>query len=349
MTNRKNSSKFRRHRGTPRRSFTMIEMIVAAVIVSFVLGSVSISLMQIGKARTTSRLRLQANLRAQAALEAIRRDIAGVMRSEDLFLTRVLLTDEVEYTSLGTMDRDDLLIFSDRVRPTRELEYNGEGMEYETQYRVVDDDLGPVLLQRRDPVPDRYWAGGGTVTPVGEGVVSLKIEAYDGQWWWDEWDSDELGLPWAMRVTVTTLGSDSGADAYAEPAMFATLRTIVAIDRTPVPPPPEEELTVDTDGDGVPDAPGENAGEEGATEDGAEAEGGASGSEGSSGDGHGGPGAEPGGHGGGPGGSGSGPGGGSGGRIKPGSGGTGGGPGGGGGGGHGMAGGSKGGFGGKKK
>jgi type II secretory pathway pseudopilin PulG len=339
MTSRKHLRSDRRRSGVRRRSFTLVELIVAALIVSFVLGSVSLTLMQIGRARNSSRLRLQSLLRANAAIDAIRKDLASAIRSEDLFHCRFYLEDDVAYTPIGTLDRDDVLVYSNRLRPLRQLDYSGEGLEYETQYRVVDDDLGPVLLQRRDPVPDRWERGGGMVTPLGEGVIALKVEAYDGEWWWDEWDSDEYGLPWALRITLSAVGADVGEDPYAEPAIITTVRTIVAIDRVPVPPPPEEEeeeLTVDTDGDGVPDATadGETGGEDGAG-GGDDGSGGVPGGSG----GHGG-----GGHGGGSGGPGSGGGGGmpGGGGNNPGRKPPGGGPGsggGGGGGGHGPSGG----------
>ncbi len=240
-------------------AFTLVEMVVASIIVAFVLGAVSLSLAQVGKARNSTRIRLQAFLRAQNALDAIRKDIASTVRDSDLFNCRVVLTNDTSFNGGTDYERDDLLLFSDRLRAIHALNYSGEGLEYETQYRVIDDDLGPIMQQRRDPVPDRYDRGGGVVTPVGEGVVGLQIEVFDGEWWWDEWDSDEYGLPHAVRVTLTTSGADPGSDAYDDQVAFATVRTVIAIDRTPVPPPIEEELTVDTDGDGIPDATAEEA------------------------------------------------------------------------------------------
>jgi type II secretion system protein J len=211
----------------PRRGFTLVEMLVAGLITALIIGAVAMSLSQLSRAKTTSKLRLDAFLRADVALNAIRRDVASILRSDDLFQTRLMLTDD----NMGALDRDEILVFNSRLRPIRDIDYRGEGVEYETQYRVADDDAGPVLWQRRDPVPDEFPGGGGRVTPVVEGVVGLSIEAFDGYQWEEEWDSDEEGLPAALRVTVTASGQRVGENAYASSAPFATLQTIIPIDR----------------------------------------------------------------------------------------------------------------------
>ena len=98
-------------------------------------------------------------------------------------------------------------------------------MEFETQYRIEEDELGSVLWQRRDAVPDEFPRGGGIATPRVEGVISLGIEAYDGNTWYDQWDSDIDGLPWALRVTVMASGHRADESPYDAPT--AILRTVV--------------------------------------------------------------------------------------------------------------------------
>lgn len=216
-----------------RRSFTLVELIVAGVITSFIMGTISMSLANLARSKISSRLRLEAHLRADSALEIMRRDIVSIIRSDDLFWTRFYLTDSYADTPAGRMDRDELLFFNNRLRPVRSSEYQGEGSEYETQYRIEDDDYGPKLWQRRDPLPDKYPFGGGVATPVVESIVSLKFEAYDGFQWHDEWDSDSEGLPLAVRITVVASGDYGYEDVFDAP--FATLRTIVSIDRILLP------------------------------------------------------------------------------------------------------------------
>jgi prepilin-type N-terminal cleavage/methylation domain-containing protein len=219
--------------GSARRGFTLVEVVVATMLVAFVLGSLAMSMGQLGRAKETSRLRLDAYLRADAAMSAIRRDIASVVRSDDLFWTRLLIRSMVVKSPIGDLDRDDLLVFNTRLRAVYDLDFNGEGMQYETQYRIFENDEGAILRQRRDAVPDDYPLAGGIDTPSVEGIIGLRFEAYDGIEWRDDWDSDELGLPLAVRITLISSGARNGADLYDAP--IAVLRTTVTIDRV-IPP-----------------------------------------------------------------------------------------------------------------
>ena len=222
-----------------RRWFTLVELIVAGVIAVLVLGAVTFSLSQLGRSRNVTFARLESSMRARAALETVRRDIAGVIRDADLLKCRVLVTDGSVPTAMGIADRDELLLFSTKLQATRDVAYSGEGIEYETHYRVEEDDAGPVLWQRRDFMPDGYPDAGGVAVPVVEGVVGFAVEAYDGVAWFDEWDSDLDGLPWALRITITSL-PDGVDPSDSEPKGVVTLRTLVPIDRI-VPPPQEDE------------------------------------------------------------------------------------------------------------
>lgn len=218
-----------------------MEVMVAGIITVFLLSSVSMSLSQLAKAKGGTTQRLAAHLRANAALESLRREIVSVIRSDDLFWSRVLIEDDSISTSVGRLDRDEILIFSTRFRPIHPVEFSGEGMEYESQFRIEDDEFGPVLWHRRDAVPDEYPRGGGIATPLVDGLISLSIEAYDGQVWYEQWDSDLDGLPMAIRITVAASGHVVGDDAYDEQLPIAILRTVIPIDRVLPPLDPNEE------------------------------------------------------------------------------------------------------------
>jgi type II secretion system protein J len=247
-----------------RHGFTLVELILAGAIAALVLITVVTTLSQVGRARTISRARLQAHLRADAALDAVRRDLTSVLRDADLFHSRVLLYDGSTMAVVGRtrmdLDRDEVLVFNGRLEPLGEIDYNGEGGEYETQYRIDEDRFGVALWQRRDAVPDEWPDGGGVATPIAEGLVALQIRAYDGQEWYDEWDSDLDGLPWGFQISVTAVGTDDGSLDDADPATMATLRTHVAVDRI-VPPwvEPEEEEPLPDEA-----APGDEASMDGA-------------------------------------------------------------------------------------
>ncbi|MEE2972349.1 MAG: hypothetical protein VX672_04425 [Planctomycetota bacterium] len=235
-----------------RRGFTLIELVLAGTIAALVLVTVVVSLSQIGRAREVSRTRLLAHLRADSALDEIRRDLSSVLRDSDLFHTRVLLYDgsSTILTREGRLDvaRDELLIFNSRLEPLGDIDYNGEGGEYETHYRIDDDQYGAALWQRRDAVPDDWPDGGGIATPIAEGVVGLQIMAYDGQEWYEEWDSDTDGLPWGFRVEIMAIGNRDGEVESVDPRSIVVLRSHVAVDRI-VPPYIEPEPEVGPDGE----------------------------------------------------------------------------------------------------
>ena len=242
-----------------RRGFTLVELMVAAVMSAFVLGAVSTSLSQLSRAKSGGREQLAAHLRADAALNAVRRDIVSVLRDTDLFWTRLLLTDQSISSPYGPLDRDEILVFNSQLRPIRDLDFIGDGAEFETHLRIEEDADGIVLWRRRDAVPDEYPRGGGVAIPLISGVVGLSMEAYDGELWYPSWDSDFDGLPLAIRVTVVASGCRDGQDPYE--STLAILRTVIPIDRVPPPfePPAEDEDDQDADGDGLPDelGPGE--------------------------------------------------------------------------------------------
>jgi uncharacterized membrane protein YgcG len=222
-------SKRRQH---GRRAFTLAEVMVASIIIVLVLGSISTSVAELGRAKNSCKRRFDAHLRADVALNALRRDIISIVRSDDLFDTRFLLYDEIIASPVGDLDRDEIVVFNTRLRAVRDLStFTGEGMEYESQYRIEDDEFGPALWQRRDTLPDEYLEGGGMARPAVDNIIGLSIEAYDGDQWFTEWDSDYDGLPLAVRITVTASGAREDEDPYGIDAPLAVLRTVVPIDR----------------------------------------------------------------------------------------------------------------------
>lgn len=211
------------------RGFTLVEVMLAVVIAAFVLGSITMTLGQLARTKDISKTRLDAHLRADAALHALRSDIASVIRHDDLFWTRLLIRSQLVRTPVGDLYSDEILVFNNRLHTVHDLDFNGMGMQYETQYRIEADEQGSILWQRRDPVPDEHPLAGGIATPLVEGIVALRFEAYDGHEWHEEWDSDDSGLPLAVRITLIASGHRNGDDLWTAPLVH--LRTVVPIDR----------------------------------------------------------------------------------------------------------------------
>lgn len=215
-------------RPPPRRGFTLVEVLMAVVLAAIVAGACTTVLSALARARQGAGERARAASRAAIATDMIALDVMRVAREQDLYWTRVLIVDR---TLAGT-ERDQLLLVSRSRQRVRGESDSPEGSDFEVAYRVVSSAEGPGLWRRADPALDQYQDAGGVITRISDGVETVRLEAYDGESWFDEWDSDLDGLPHAIRITVEAR-SDEGKGR-------STARRVVAIDRTPIPFPAEE-------------------------------------------------------------------------------------------------------------
>jgi type II secretion system protein J len=213
----------------PRRAFTLAELLVAVVIAAFVVGATYAALSQVIRGRESVSTRQQAFARASLAAELIARDLEGALRDADLIAVKFA----VVAGGSSTEPRDELILFSHHPSPLRPWTEQPEGAERESQYRIGPSGLQPSagpatsLFRRLDPVPDETPDGGGLVSPLVDGVLTLDFAAADAESWYEEWDSDYDGIPHAVRVTVTATDDTGRATARA--------RRTVAIDRVPAP------------------------------------------------------------------------------------------------------------------
>lgn len=202
-----------------------------------VAGSAVASVSQMLKLKAKSAARQQAYERADMATSRMALDLSNIVRHHNLLFARVSVTDG----GSGSEARDSLLLLTRSIRPVRDETDAAEGGEYEVQYKirpVSATDPRSALWRRRDPAHDAFLDAGGVASPVVRGVKSLSIQAYDGNDWFDSWDSDTDGYPHAISVEVTVDSDDGTATA--------TSRRTVAMDRTPLPPVPVDSTDTST-------------------------------------------------------------------------------------------------------
>jgi prepilin-type N-terminal cleavage/methylation domain-containing protein len=227
------------HRSRTSRGFTIIELLVGLMVASLVLGGASFALARMIKARNSSVSRQVAFARAEAAAGRVALDLIAAARSPDLTFAKVAISDAGSPAS----PRDELLLLFTSRRPLRGLDGVPEGHLFESQYRVAATPEGTSALWRRvDTGFDIAVDGGGVAAPEFRGIVSFGVDAYDGTAWFTAWDSDNDGIPHAVRVTITATDDEGKVEAIA--------RRIVSLDRVPVPPETEDEET-DTDSSGT--------------------------------------------------------------------------------------------------
>ncbi len=216
-----------------RRGFTLVEIMVGSVILAIVASATTTAMVGLARTKSISAAKQQSMERAHSAVTAIAGDAIRLVRDHDLYYTRVVIVDDTRHGQ----PMDDLLLIIRTIEPVRGVFGIAEGADFEVQYRLEDleTEMSPVtesadpmaLWKRADPAMDEYQFAGGIATLMASGILSLSVEAYDGEEWVDEWDSDVDGLPHGLRISVEAQDDRGVRTALA--------RRTVAIDRTPLP------------------------------------------------------------------------------------------------------------------
>ncbi len=202
-----------------RTGLTLTELVVGGLIGAIIAAAVATSLYNLFGARRAADERRSAYVAARVAVDRVARDLATVVRDEDLTFTCVRITKGGDETHPA----DEILLLCSSTEPVRGLEGVPEGDRFEVQYRLAGDGR---LLRRRDSAFDEYLDGGGVVSTVADHISSITFEAADSESWYPDWDSDRDGMPHGVRVTVKATLASGGE---------VTARRLVAVDRVPIP------------------------------------------------------------------------------------------------------------------
>ena len=207
------------------RGFTLAELIIASIMLAILVTASYIAISQTLRARDRSQSRADAFFRASSTADLIAADTVSALRDADLTECRIAIVRDGK-PGLG---QDGLLLYSHLNRTVRARAEQPEGEEAEVQFRAqAGEKPGTLTLWRRtDPVIDEVPDGGGVASALIDGVKGVQIQASNGTDWLDEWDSDNDGLPYAVRISVT------GTDDATKEAIV--VRRVVAIDRVPLP------------------------------------------------------------------------------------------------------------------
>ena len=211
--------------------FTLVELIAASVIVAMIGAATALVIFRMSRTARGSSAQ-EAFARADAGAALMARDVLTASRENDLTFAKLSIAHGGQTDPAQA--RDSITVLSLCGRPVRALPSHNESPAHEVQYRVdkpqgTDGREAPLssLMKREDPNPDEYLDAGGVVTPVVPGIVGLRIQAYDGTNWFDDWDTDSDGYPHAVRITVSA-SSDDGR-------VVRVSRRTISLDRTPLP------------------------------------------------------------------------------------------------------------------
>ena len=210
MRKKKNSLPFfprLRGEALKRRAFTLLELIVAMVMVMAIAGTLYSCMQTAVHAQMTAENSMEPVRTAAAAMELIRTDLQNAIPPANFATSTNLLAGSFVATD-GKDDRgndgDDLVFYNTAGAPEGP-DANGDLKKVElTVY--TQDGTGDHLLVRRvtrnllaavDPTPQEET--------ILRNVDGFNLRFYDGTDWQDTWDSTQVtdALPQAVEVTIT--------------------------------------------------------------------------------------------------------------------------------------------------
>lgn len=184
-------------RHTREKAFTLVELLLASAITAVIIGGGIASMSAVLHVYKLEGNKSSAAETAQLILERMRLDLAAAYLSPHSDATRFVGTN----LQNGDMETDNLMFMSCVNSPVQTG--GGTSDMVEIQYYIDTDEETPErwLIRRFDPTPDQEPFTGGMTALLGPKVESLSFQYYDGEAWYENWDSNK-GLPAAVNVTV---------------------------------------------------------------------------------------------------------------------------------------------------
>ena len=199
-------------RTRPTRGFTLLELLVAMLLM-VVVASCLYSSLSIGfNARRVALIAVEPDTAAMGVIELIKQDLYGTLSPVGKFAGSFVGTD----SRFGQDDTDSIVFYTTNVYGGKTslpagmskielvLEDNEDGDNYRLVRKVTTNLLSPT-----DVVPDEQV--------LCRSVKSLNFQFYDGNDWVDAWDSttDANSLPLAVKVDIKIAYDDSRASGAA--------------------------------------------------------------------------------------------------------------------------------------
>lgn len=224
----------------PVRGFTLVEILLAmlltAIVMALIYGVVSSTIQAQQRIEQVTR----STEIGPAIMSQIRSDLQGA------FLPRKDEEGFVGRNSQGSSgDRDRIDFVATTIAYGREEEeldprfHSVNELGYQVKDNPNDTGVG-ILYRREDYFVDKDPMRGGRLMELYERVLHFDVRYYDGEEWFEEWNSrDAKGkLPRAVRVELRILVSDR--DQSDREKTYVTT-VVFPEEEPPVPEPPPEQ------------------------------------------------------------------------------------------------------------
>ena len=200
------------------KGFTLLEMLVAAVIGAF------IALVAVGSLRAVTEAKEQVNSNIaisdelRFAVRMLSEDLANFYRDSDIESMKLQGTLEASTDNSVT----SLTMYTICTRKAR-LD-QPEGDIYEVQYFLLSQDDRSSLMRRVCPIvgiEEDELTQGGMLTTIAESIAGFQVRYYDGYSWLSEWSLETEGaLPELLEVTLIASESMSPQQGDASTKSF---------------------------------------------------------------------------------------------------------------------------------
>lgn len=127
-------------------------------------------------------------------IELLRKDIRGIKKAGNTaFICKREEIDEISYSKIDFITTSSLK--------------TGFHAQAEVGYSLAKDEHGKLILVRRESLVQGDPTEGGTYFEVSTMIARFNISMYDGNFWFDEWDSKARGsIPVALRIELKLRG-----------------------------------------------------------------------------------------------------------------------------------------------
>jgi prepilin-type N-terminal cleavage/methylation domain-containing protein len=197
-----------------RRGFTLLELIVVLAVLS-VVSTLGISaFVSISSYYNTTARRAALDVQAQEIFERLREDCAMVVPSSfaggSFFSVRQM--EESKRYGRVPLENDSVVVPISFFNPVTE-----EVVRASVQYRIDRSEGVPRLMRRMEGGFDKAEPQGAEEV-LAEGVMSMRIEYFDGTGWRGEWN--EGRHPSALRVSIVLQDLDRPYEQTARKCAF---------------------------------------------------------------------------------------------------------------------------------